>query len=672
MWLPKSCSFGKRRVAARAAGFTSHSEAARLYRARRSWAIASARMRDAIHVGAAPGREWSHAADRVSRAWPAPTIAKASVLNSRAFQRPGSSKFMRSTHENSLKAALKACKGSFISVGFFSLFVNALMLVPSFYMLQVYGRVVTSGSITTLVMLTIIMTVLMVTMGALEWVRSRIMVRLSTKLDVLLSRDVYRASFKRALDSGGMDASAQPLNDLTGLRQFLTGNGLFAFFDAPWLPVYIGVMFLFHPWFGWVAIASAIVLLCLAAVNEKLTGKSIAEANKQNIAASLYTTKNLRNAEVIESMGMLHTLMGRWGQRQKKVLQLQSEASDNGGLVSNLSKTFRMLVQSLILGLGAYLAVKQEITPGLMIAGSILLGRALAPIDLMIGSWKGFISARSQYSRLNEILDLQQAEPQRMSLPPPEGHVLVENLVVSAPGSKTPILKNIGFAVPAGSVVGIIGPSASGKSTLARALLGVWAPQHGVVRLDGADINNWDKQELGPYVGYLPQDIELFEGSISENIARFGEIDSEKVIAAAKTAGVHEMILQLPNGYDTVIGSDGVNLSGGQRQRVGLARAIYGTPRLIILDEPNSNLDEVGERALAQAIQQIKATGATIFIITHRTSILAQLDRLLVMSAGTIAMYGPRELVMAELNKQQQAAQQPVAHAAPSAAAART
>jgi len=576
---------------------------------------------------------------------------------------------MRSTHENSLKAALKACKGSFISVGFFSLFVNALMLVPSFYMLQVYGRVVTSGSITTLVMLTIIMTVLMVTMGALEWVRSRIMVRLSTKLDVLLSRDVYRASFKRALDSGGMDASAQPLNDLTGLRQFLTGNGLFAFFDAPWLPVYIGVMFLFHPWFGWVAIASAIVLLCLAVVNEKLTGKSIAEANKQNIAASLYTTKNLRNAEVIESMGMLHTLMGRWGQRQKKVLQLQSEASDNGGLVSNMSKTFRMLVQSLILGLGAYLAVKQEITPGLMIAGSILLGRALAPIDLMIGSWKGFISARSQYSRLNEILDLQQAEPQRMSLPPPEGHVLVENLIVSAPGSKTPILKNIGFAVPAGSVVGIIGPSASGKSTLARALLGVWAPQHGVVRLDGADINNWDKQELGPYVGYLPQDIELFEGSISENIARFGEIDSEKVIAAAKTAGVHEMILQLPNGYDTVIGSDGVNLSGGQRQRVGLARAIYGSPRLIILDEPNSNLDEVGERALAQAIQQIKATGATIFIITHRTSILAQLDRLLVMSAGTIAMYGPRELVMAELNKQQQAAQQPVAQAAPSAAA---
>ncbi len=579
---------------------------------------------------------------------------------------------MRNAQENALKVALKACKGSFISVGFFSFFVNALMLVPSFYMLQVYGRVVTSGSISTLVMLTLIMTLLMATMGSLEWTRSRIMVRLSTRLDVLLSRDVYRASFKRALDSGGMDASAQPLNDLTGLRQFLTGNGLFAFFDTPWLPVYIGVMFLFHPWYGWFAIGCAIILLCLAVVNEKLTGKAIADANKQNIAANLYTNKNLRNAEVIESMGMLETLMGRWGMRQRKVLLLQSQASDNGGMITSFSKTFRMLVQSLILGLGAYLAVQQEITPGLMIAGSILLGRALAPIDLMIGSWKGFIAARSQYARLNEILDKQQAEPERMSLPAPEGHVLVENLIVSAPGSKTPILKNITLAVPAGSVVGVIGPSASGKSTLARALLGVWAPQHGVVRLDGADINNWDKRELGPHLGYLPQDIELFEGSISENIARFRDVDPGKVIQAAKTAGVHEMILQLPEGYDTVIGTDGVNLSGGQRQRVGLARAIYGSPRLIILDEPNSNLDEVGERALALAIQQLKATGATVFVITHRTSILTQLDRLLVMSGGTVGMYGPRDKVMAELNKQQLAAQQKIAQVAPGASSARS
>ena len=571
---------------------------------------------------------------------------------------------MRNVHENSLQAALKACKGSFISVGIFSLFVNALMLVPTFSMLQVYGRVVTSGSISTLVMLTIIMSVLVITMGSLEWVRSRIMVRVSTKLDVLLSRDVYKASFKRSLESGGMDASAQSLNDLTGLRQFLTGNGLFAFFDAPWLPIYIAVMFMFHPWYGWVAIGSALVLLFLAYMNEKMTGKALGQANKENIAATLYTTKNLRNAEVIESMGMLNTLMHRWGMRQKNVLILQSQASDKGGIVSAISKTFRMLIQSLILGLGAYLAVNHEISPGLVIAGSVLLGRALAPIDLIIGSWKGFIAARSQYDRLNDTLDKLHAEPERMALPAPQGHVLVENLIVCPPGSKTPILRGISFGVPAGSVVGIIGPSASGKSTLARALMGVWVPQNGVVRLDGADISNWDKDQLGPYMGYLPQDIELFEGTISENISRFTDVDPEKVVHAAKTAGVHEMILLLPDGYDTVIGSEGVNLSGGQRQRVGLARAIYGSPRLILLDEPNSNLDEVGERALASAIQELKLTGATIFVITHRTTILSQLDRLLVMSAGGVSMYGPRDQVMEELNKQQLAAQQKAAQVA--------
>jgi len=575
---------------------------------------------------------------------------------------------MRSSHENSLQAALKACRSSFISVGFFSLFINALMLVPTFYMLQVYGRVVTSGSVSTLVMLTIIMTVLMVTMGALELVRSRIMVRVSTKLDILLSRDLYRASFKRALDSGGMDSSAQALNDLTGLRQFMSGNGLFAFFDAPWLPIYIAVMFMFHPWYGWMAIICAIILLIFAVLNEKLTGATLAAANKENIAASLYTNKNLRNAEVIESMGMLNTLINRWAFRQRNVLTLQSIASDKGGLMTNISKTFRMLVQSLILGLGAYLAINHEIAAGLVIAGSVLLGRALAPLDLIIGSWKGFISARAQYARLNDILDKQKAEPERMSLPAPEGHILVENLIVSAPGGKTPIIKGITFSVPAGQVVGIIGPSASGKSTLARALMGIWQPQHGVVRLDGADIANWDKNELGPHVGYLPQDIELFEGSISENIARFADINAEEVIRAARIAGVHEMILLLPEGYDTVIGSDGVNLSGGQRQRIGLARALYGSPRLIILDEPNSNLDETGEQALANAIRHMKATGSTIFVITHRTTILSQLDRLLVMSAGGITMYGPREQVMAELNAQHLAAQQKAAQVASGAA----
>ena len=560
---------------------------------------------------------------------------------------------MRSPSENSLHNALKACRESFLSVGFFSFFINALMLVPTFYMLQVYGRVITSGSLTTLTMLTLIMTGLVITLGCLEWTRSRIMVRVSNRLDMLLSRQVYKASFKRALESGGMDASAQPLNDLTGLRQFLSGNGLFAFFDAPWLPIYIAVMFMFHPWFGWVATGSALLLLLLAFVNERLTGPTLAQANKEHIGASLYTTKNLRNAEVIESMGMLETLMDRWWTRQKNVLLLQSRASDKGAMISTLSRSFRILVQSLILGLGAYLAVDHQVGAGLVFAGSVLLGRALAPIDLIIGSWKGFIAARSQYARLNAILASQQAQPERMSLPAPKGDVQVENLTVAAPGSNIAIIKNISFSVPAGCVVGIIGPSAAGKSTLARALLGIWAPLQGVVRLDGADISAWDKHELGPHIGYLPQDIELFEGSVSDNIARFTRVDSEKVILAATTAGVHDMILLLPDGYDTVIGGDGVVLSGGQRQRIGLARALYGSPRLIILDEPNSNLDEVGDRALIAALHRIRLSGATLFVITHRTNIVSQLDRLMVMSNGGLSLFGPRELVLTELNAQQ-------------------
>jgi len=309
-------------------------------------------------------------------------------------------------------------------------------------------------------------------------------------------------------------------------------------------------------------------------------------------------------------------------------------------------------------------------------AGSLLLGRALSPIDQMIGSWKGFVAARMQYQRLNETLEKLHSEPKRMSLPDPEGHVQVENLVVAPPGAKAAVIRNISFVAPAGSIVGIVGPSAAGKSTLARALLGIWPPQHGTVRLDGADISSWDKQELGPHLGYLPQDIELFEGSISDNIARFGKVDPEKVVLAARVAGVHEMILQLVDGYDTVIGSDGVNLSGGQRQRIGLARAVYGSPRLIVLDEPNSNLDEVGERALGVALQKIKETGATVFIISHRPNILSRLDRVMVLNAGTLSMYGSRDQVIAELAQQQAKTQaqaqgqtQPrVAAAAPGAA----
>ncbi|KLJ14409.1 type I secretion system permease/ATPase [Pseudomonas juntendi] len=571
---------------------------------------------------------------------------------------------MSSQSENNLQAALKACKSSFLSVGFFSFFVNALMLVPTFFMIQVSGRVVPSSSTSTLLMLTLILTVLLLTMGALEWVRSRIMVRISNRLDVLLSRDVYRASFKRALTSGGADATAQSLNDLTALRQFFTGPGLFAFFDAPWFPIYTIVMFLFHPWFGWMTLACGAVLSVLAVVNHRLTGQALAAANKENVASNVVTTKTLRNAEVIESMGMLETLMNRWAKRQRNIMMLQSQASDKGGIVSSTSKTFRMWSQSIMLAIGAYLVVTHEINPGLLMAGSLLLGRALAPIDQMISSWKGFVAAKVQYDRLNKVMDDLNNEPERMPLPAPEGHIQVENLIVAPPGAKAPVLRSISFVAPAGSIVGIVGPSAAGKSTLVRALMGIWPPQHGVVRLDGADIASWDKQALGPYVGYLPQDIELFEGSISENIARFDKVDPEKVVQAAQMAGVHEMILMLPDGYDTVIGSEGVNLSGGQRQRIGLARAIYGNPRLIVLDEPNSNLDDVGERALGVALQKLKETGATVFIVSHRPNILTRLDRILVMAGGTISLYGERDRVIAELAAQQAKLQQRGAQAA--------
>ncbi|WP_409261294.1 type I secretion system permease/ATPase [Pseudomonas putida] len=560
---------------------------------------------------------------------------------------------MSSLSENNLQSALKACKSSFLSVGFFSFFVNALMLVPTFFMIQVSGRVVPSSSTSTLLMLTLILTVLVVTMGALEWVRARIMVRISNRLDVMLSRDVYRASFKRALNSGGADATPQSLNDLTSLRQFFTGSGLFAFFDAPWFPIYTIVMFFFHPWFGCMTLACGAVLTILAVVNHRVTGQALATANKENVASNVVTTKTLRNAEVIESMGMLETLMNRWAKRQRNIMMLQSQASDKGGIVSSFSKTFRTWSQSIMLAIGAYLVVTHEINPGLLMAGSLLLGRALSPIDQMIGSWKGFVAAKVQYDRLNKVMDDLKNEPERMPLPAPEGHIQVENLIVAPPGAKAPVIRSISFVAPAGSIVGIVGPSAAGKSTLVRALLGIWPPQHGVVRIDGADIASWDKQALGPYVGYLPQDIELFEGSISENIARFDKVDPEKVVQAAQLAGVHEMILMLPDGYDTIIGSDGINLSGGQRQRIGLARAVYGNPRLIVLDEPNSNLDDVGERALGVALKKLKEGGATVFIVSHRPNILSCLDRILVMAGGTISMYGERDRVIAELAAQQ-------------------
>lgn len=552
-----------------------------------------------------------------------------------------------------LQRALKACRSSFVSVGFFSMFVNLLMLVPPMYMLQVYDRVLTTQSGETLLMLTLVVVFLFMVMGGLELVRSRILVRVGNRLDTNINSRLYSAMFRRSVVTQGQQ-SAQPLNDLTSLRQFLTGNGLFAFFDAPWVPIYLGVLFLFHPWLGMFATGAGIILLALAIANEKATKGLLAEANSEHIKAQDLANSNLRNAEVLHAMGMLPGIMGRWADKHHEFLAKQSQASDRAGALTNASKVLRMLFQSMILGLGAYLVLQAEMTAGMMIAGSIIMGRALGPIDQMIGSWKGFVSARGAYGRLNELLTQIPEENRRMSLPAPRGDLAVESVAAAPPGVRMATIRGVNFAVPEGEHVGIIGPSAAGKSTLARVLLGIWPAQVGSVRLDGAEVGQYNRDELGPHVGYLPQDIELFDGTISENIARFGEVNAEKVVKAARKAGVHEMILELPNGYDTYISSTSGALSGGQRQRVGLARALYGDPIFIVLDEPNSNLDDAGERSLSQTIAQLKQEGATLFVISHRTSVLKNMDKLLVMKEGQVSAFGPRDQVMAQFAKKPQ------------------
>ncbi|MDD2760357.1 MAG: type I secretion system permease/ATPase, partial [Methylomonas sp.] len=403
----------------------------------------------------------------------------------------------------------------------------------------------------------------------------------------------------------------------------------------------------------------------VALATEKATTKTLSEANNAAMATRSMLGKNLRNAEVIESMGMLGNIRRRWMTGAFKVLDLQAVASSRAGLLTALSKVIRMSSQSLILGLGAYLVIEREISPGLMIAGSILMGRALAPIDLMIGTWKGFSAARDQYDRLNAILLQIPADKEHMQLPDPQGQIQLENAVVVPPGAKVPVIKGISLAIQKGDIVGVVGPSGAGKSTLARAILGIWPTTNGAIRLDGAEVFNWDREHLGGFIGYLPQDIELFEGTISENIARFGEIDADKVVEAAKMADVHELILRLPEGYDTVIGATGGNLSGGQRQRVGLARALYGNPVLVVLDEPNSNLDEQGEAALERALVRLREKQTTVLIITHRNNVLSKVDKLLILQDGTLAVYGLKDQVIAYLQQQQQQANTAVAQPEP-------
>ncbi|MBD2797276.1 type I secretion system permease/ATPase [Xenorhabdus sp. 18] len=565
--------------------------------------------------------------------------------------------------KDEITEVLRARSKVFWTIGLFTAFINLLMLVPSIYMLQVYDRVLPSSNEMTLLMLTLITLGMFAMMGGLEYIRSQVVIRIGNQFDMCLNQRVYTASYESNLRNGSTDAG-QMLNDLATIRQFLTGNALFAFFDAPWFPVYLGVIFLFSPYLGLLALVGAIMLIALAVLNQWLSQAPLAEASHLSLRSANLASTNLRNAEVIEALGMLPALRQRWFGLHQRFLNFQRIASERAAAITALTKTVRMALQSLILGLGGWLAIEGHITPGMMIAGSILMGRALSPIEQLIQAWKSWSAARLSWQRLDKLLQAQPERKSGMSLPPPKGVLLMENVSAMPPsktrarqaaqnGNNPYVLQDINFALEAGDVLGVIGPSASGKSTLARLLVGIWPAQEGVVRLDDADIYQWNKDELGVSIGYLPQEIELFGGTIAENIARFNQVEAEKVIEAAKKAGVHELVLNLERGYDTVIGAGGMGLSGGQKQRIGLARALYGNPSLVVLDEPNSNLDDIGEKALNRAIAQLREQGKTVVVITHRPSLLSQSSKILLLVQGKMKMFGPSQQVMAALSQSQ-------------------
>lgn len=559
------------------------------------------------------------------------------------------------TSDSELGQLLAEFRSTFRHVGAFSAVINLMMLAPSVYMLQVFDRVMSSRNETTLFMLTVMVVGAYVMTHGLEFVRGFTLIRLGEQMDARLSQRIYSASFQQNLKRSGGNAG-QALNDLTTVRQFLTGHGLFAFLDAPWFPLYLIMIFFFDWVLGLFAVGAATILVVLAWLNETSTRQPLAEANAVSVQSTNQATNNLRNAEVIEAMGMLPNLMQRWAATHGKFLRLQSRASDRAAVLQNASKFSRAATQSLILGLGAVLALEGRITPGMMMVGSILVGRALAPVDQLIGAWRQWSSAKSAYDRLNDLLESNPPRQAVMPLPAPLGRLELQNVVAAPPGVNEPTIRDVSLELQPGEVLGVIGPSGSGKSTLARVIMGVWAPADGNARIDGADLQQWNKELLGPYLGYLPQDIQLFAGSISENIARFGQVDAEKVIEAAKRSGVHDMIIRLPKGYETVLGDGGAGLSGGQRQRLGLARAMYGNPSLLVLDEPNSNLDDAGEKALVDAIRAFSESGRTVVIISHRTSVISATHKMLLLREGRTHMYGPTSAVMNQLKAQARAA----------------
>lgn len=546
--------------------------------------------------------------------------------------------------QSELGRALAAWRRAFAAIGLFSLAINLLGLVPSLYMLQIYDRVLASRNTGTLWAISGIALGLLALLASLEWVRSRVLVRIGNRLDADLNERVFTANFGQLLRRGGGNP-AQALVDLATVRQFLTGTSV-GYFDLPWVPVYLLACFLLHPLLGVVSLLGLAVSIVLAWVSSRLTEPALTQAQESAMAANNFAANQLRSTEAIEAMGMLGAIRRHWWTRHVRMLAQQSTASDRAAVMAALSRNFRIAMQSVILGTGAWLVIEGAATPGTMIAASILMGKALGPVDQSIGSWKLVVQAREAWDRLSALLLEQPARTPALSLPPPTGRLQVEGLLASPPGMGALVLKGVSFALQPGELLGVVGPSASGKSTLARVLVGVWPPAGGSVRLDGADVTTWDKAELGPHLGYLPQDVTLFEGTVAENIARFGPLDSQRIVQAAQAAGVHEMVLRLPSGYETRVGTGGSALSGGQRQRIALARALYGEPALVVLDEPNSSLDEAGEAALLQALQTFRGKGRTVVVIAHRLSLLQAVDKLLVLNDGVAVAFGPRDEVL--------------------------
>jgi ATP-binding cassette subfamily C protein len=553
-------------------------------------------------------------------------------------------------HRSELAQALASCRSTFVAMGFISAMSNILMLTGSFFMLEVYDRVLPSHSLQTLIGLVILAGGLFIILALLDIIRGRILVRVGGSLDEALSGRIYDAVVRLPLKVGNRDDALQPLRDLDSVRSFLSGFGPIALFDMPWLPIYLGICFLFHPYIGFAALAGAIILGVLTLLTEVMTRTPARVATGFSVTRNTLADTSRRNAEALTAMGMGGRFAALWSDANGKYMESQRRASDVAGGFGAISKVLRLVVQSGVLAVGAYLVINQQATAGIIIAGSILSARALAPVDLAIANWRSFIAARQGWQRLSQLLALLPPQTAPTVLPAPVKTLVVENVSVVPPGSDKAVVHDVSFSLQAGSGLGIIGPSGSGKSSLARLLVGVWQPAQGRVRLDGAALDQWTSDTLGCHIGYLPQDVELLAGTVAQNIARFeSAADSTAMIAAAKAAAVHDLIVDFPQGYDTQVGDRGTALSAGQAQRIALARALYGNPFLVVLDEPNSNLDADGDEALSRAILGVRERGGIVVVVAHRPAAIASVDLLLLMNRGSAQSFGPKEELLSKV-----------------------